>query len=128
MEEATTSVQQRIAGTTSVLHRDGEKNTPQQKHEERQGGQEQGPPSPHREAKNHVADLVRAVDMANLYLLEKNSPYRFGIGLDGEDLIIEIEFTGGRSGTVKKNITHEDFLDIIDHISGGEGLLYDTLF
>jgi hypothetical protein len=127
MEETTASVQHRITGTTSVLHRDGEKNAPQQRQEERQAGQDEKNPA-REEAKDHVADLSRAVEMANLYLQERNSPYRFGISLDGDDLIIEIEFTGGPGRTVKKNITHDDFLGIIDHILGGEGILYDRRY
>ncbi len=130
MEEATASVNQRVSGTLSILQREREKNGAREKQDERATATDEPAPTAG-EVKDNIQDLIKSVELANSYLRERNSPYRFGISCEGDSVIMEIEFTdspnyGGK--TVKKNITHEDFFGFIAHITGGEGLLYDTLF
>ncbi|PKL39166.1 MAG: hypothetical protein CVV44_09890 [Spirochaetae bacterium HGW-Spirochaetae-1] len=82
------------------------------------------------EVKDYVDDMITMVEDANSQLEIQDSPLRFRIHREEDEVFIDIIITD-RKGTVlavrEKNITHEKFLEAVDHICGREGLLFDQL-
>ncbi len=82
------------------------------------------------EAINHFIELERVADLVNEDLEKNRHPFRFRIyknenqvfidlvRLDKENKIVEIR---------KKNITHEEFKDLIKHIELTEGLFFEGI-
>ena len=81
------------------------------------------------EAKDHFDELIRAAATAHVTLVANNSPYRFCVYREGEDIFIDIVYLnkkGDVEKTVKKNITHEEFQKILQDIDAKEGLFFDA--
>jgi hypothetical protein len=80
------------------------------------------------EAGDHFESLKRAVDLINTDLERKNSRYRFYIYREHDEVFIHLVRLDGQGEMVeikKKNITHQEFTDILNHLENGEGLLVD---
>ncbi|MBL8026843.1 MAG: hypothetical protein JNL74_10560 [Fibrobacteres bacterium] len=85
-------------------------------------------PPPKEEAVAHFDELARAAERAHKILELTNSPYRFCIYRDGEEVFIDVVMLkpeGGASLVKKKNITHEEFLKLLRHVAEREGLFLD---
>jgi len=81
------------------------------------------------EAGNHFQQLSKAADLAHDVLVKSNSPYRFCVYQEGEEVFIDIvivDDNGKIKETKKKNITHEEFSTWLNHIEQGNGLFFDT--
>lgn len=82
------------------------------------------------EAGDHYTDLKYMVERANDRLENDTAPFRFGIEQTAGEIIIDImkvDEKGDVISVVKKNITHEGFLEIAGHILNGEGFLVDLI-
>jgi len=82
------------------------------------------------EVKDCVADIVSMVEGANGQLEIQGSPYRFNVRREGNEVFIDIIITD-RKGNIlsvrEKNITHEKFMEAVEHIHKREGLFFDQL-
>ena len=128
MDDSTSTVNRRVESMVSVLHHEGERNPSRKKSEEHAAPETAISHEPE-EVKDNIDDLSAAITLANDFLRERNSPYSLGITLDGNDILLEISFTGHdgmEHSIVKKDITHEDFIRFVSHVTGGEGLFYDN--
>ncbi len=80
------------------------------------------------EAGDHFQQLSKAAEVAHDTLKKDNSPYRFRIYQEGEEVFIDIVIVD-EEGTVKEtkktNITHDDFITCLNHIEQGNGLFFD---
>lgn len=82
----------------------------------------------HGEAKDHFAELSKAAELAHEILVKKNSPYRFCIYKENDEIFIDIvilDLNGKIASVKKKNITHDEFYKWMDHIEEQEGLFFD---
>lgn len=82
------------------------------------------------EAAAHFESLKNAADLANRDLESKNSPYRFYIYREFEEIFINLvllDANGNILEVKKKNITNQEFTDLINNIQNGEGLFYNTV-
>jgi hypothetical protein len=82
------------------------------------------------EAGKHFDSLKDAADQANGELEKKNSPYRFYIYQEEDDTfinLVRLDSDGNVVEVKKKNITHQEFADLIKHIQEGEGLFFDSI-
>ncbi len=82
------------------------------------------------EAAAHFESLKNAADLANRELEKKNSPYRFYIYREFEEIFINLVLLDGNGNILevkKNNITHREFNDLINNIQNGEGLFYNTV-
>ncbi|HNW30358.1 MAG TPA: flagellar protein FlaG [Spirochaetota bacterium] len=82
------------------------------------------------EAGKHFESLKDAADQANRELEKKRSPYRFYIYREFDETFINLVRLDGEGNVVevkKKNITHQEFADLIKHIQEGEGLFFDSI-
>jgi hypothetical protein len=80
------------------------------------------------EAGDHFESLKKSADLINADLERKNSHYRFYIFREYEDIFINLVRLDGMGEIVeikKKNITHQEFNDLIRHLENGEGLIID---
>jgi hypothetical protein len=80
------------------------------------------------EAGSHFESLRDAADLANKELEQKNSPYRFYVYREFDDIFINLVILDKEENIVevkKKNITHQEFTELISSIQNGEGLLFD---
>ncbi len=80
------------------------------------------------EAGNHFQQLSKAAELAHDVLVKNNSPYRFCIYQEAEEIFIDIVIVdddGKIKETKKKNITHEEFSTWLNHIEQGNGLFFD---
>lgn len=84
---------------------------------------------PEDEAKDHFTELTRSADQVHEILLKKNSPYRFCIYREKQEIFIDLVILnadGDIDSTIKKNITHQEFSEIIRNIEMLDGLIIDT--
>ncbi|OHD66097.1 MAG: hypothetical protein A2176_04040 [Spirochaetes bacterium RBG_13_51_14] len=82
------------------------------------------------EAGEHFDSLKSAADLANRELERKNSPYRFYIYREFDDVfinLVRLDDAGNLMETKRKNITHQEFTELIQHIQQGEGLFFDSI-
>jgi uncharacterized FlaG/YvyC family protein len=82
------------------------------------------------EAGDHFESLKETADLVNRDLEQKNSPYRFYIYQEHEEIYINLVRLDGEGSVVevkKKNITHQEFTDLIRQIQDGEGLFFDSI-
>jgi hypothetical protein len=80
------------------------------------------------EAGNHFQQLSKAAELAHDVLVKNNSPYRFCVYQEGEEVFIDIvivDDVGKILETKKTNITHEEFTTWLNHIEQGDGLFFD---
>ena len=80
------------------------------------------------EAGNHFQQLSKAAELAHDVLVRNNSPYRFRVYQEGEEIFIDIVIVdddGKINETKKKNITHEEFSMWLNHIEQGNGFFFD---
>jgi len=81
------------------------------------------------EAGDHFESLKETADLVNRDLDHKNSPYRFYLYREHEEIYINLVRLDGEGSVVevkKKNITHQEFTDLIRQIQDGEGLFFDS--
>ena len=82
------------------------------------------------EAKDHFDSLKATAELVNVDLQKNNSPYRFYIYLESEEVfinLVRLDDAGKIIEVKKKNITHQEFSDWIRHIENGEGLFIDSV-
>lgn len=82
------------------------------------------------EAGDHFDSLKETADLVNRDLEQKNSPYRFYIYRENDDIYINLVRMDDEGTIVeikKKNITHQEFTELIRHIQNGEGLFFDSI-
>jgi uncharacterized FlaG/YvyC family protein len=80
------------------------------------------------EAREHFKELSDAAERIHKILQQKNSPFRFCVFKQGDEVFIDVvilDSAGGISKTIKKNITHQEFSDIIKNIETLDGVLID---
>ncbi|MBT3878246.1 MAG: hypothetical protein HON76_20720 [Candidatus Scalindua sp.] len=80
------------------------------------------------EAGNHFQQLSKAAELAHDVLEKSNSPYRFCVYQEGEEVFIDIvvvDDNGEIKETRKTNITHDEFTTWLNHIEQGNGLFFD---
>ena len=80
------------------------------------------------EAKDYFEDIAQSVKQANSVLEKKKSPYRFNISQNNNEIFIHLiilDENGKLKKTIKENITHLEFLKIIEHIEKLDGFLLD---
>jgi hypothetical protein len=81
------------------------------------------------EASKHFQELTETAEKAHVVLIEKNSPYRFCIYQENEDIFIDvviIDTDGSIKEIHKRNITHDEFISWVRHIEQESGLLIDN--
>ena len=82
------------------------------------------------EAREHFESLKTSADLINRELELKKSPYRFFLYRDLEDIfinLVRLNSTGAVIEVKRKNITHQEFADLIRHLDKGEGLFYESV-
>jgi hypothetical protein len=81
-------------------------------------------------AGDHFEELSRIAELANIDLQEGGSPFRFNVYREEEEVFVDLVILD-QDGTIKevreKNITHQEFSDLINRIGEGEGFLIDRL-
>ena len=80
------------------------------------------------EAKDHIGDLALAVERVNALLAKNKSSNRFSIVQKNNDIFIQciiLDEKGDRQKTIRENITHQEFLKIIEQIEKLDGFLVD---
>ena len=82
------------------------------------------------EVKKHFKELADAAERLHDILVEHDSPYRFCVYQDKEEVLIDIVVLDEDRNEIQevkqKNITHEEFITWADHIEKGGGLLIDS--
>lgn len=79
-------------------------------------------------AKDNFERLAQAAEDAHEILVKENSPYRFCVYWEGEDVFIDVVILnkeGKIKDITKKKITHDEFTTWLAHIERGRGLLID---
>ncbi|MBN2158612.1 MAG: hypothetical protein JW807_04395 [Spirochaetes bacterium] len=82
------------------------------------------------EVGDHFESLKNAADQVNRELEIKKSPYRFYIYREFDDVFINLvrmDGDGNIAEVKRKNITHQEFNDLIKQIQEGEGLFFDSI-
>jgi hypothetical protein len=80
------------------------------------------------EVKDHFIELTEAAERIHKLLVEKNSLFRFCVYREQSDIFIDLVILnekGKIEKTVKKNITHQEFSNIIKHIETLDGFIVD---
>jgi len=80
------------------------------------------------EAKEHFDELSQVAEQVHELLLSKNLPYRFCIYKEDNEIffdLVVIDDKGTPQKTVKKNITHQEFSELIKNIENLDGLFMD---
>lgn len=123
-EKTVSSSMDRINKSELVSTRDAVVDPEKQKHE---------PPHERREkddeAAEHFDSLKETADLVNRELEEKNSPYRFYIYREFDDVfinLVRLDSNGKISEVKRKNITHQEFAGLLQQIQQGEGLFFDS--
>jgi len=84
--------------------------------------------SPDDRAKEHFQELSQMAEQVHEVFLKKELPYRFCIYKENNEVffdLVVIDEKGTPQKTVKKNITHQEFSEIIKHIENLDGLFMD---
>lgn len=80
------------------------------------------------EVSKHVGELKETVKSVNLFLAEKNASYRFNIRMMFDEYFIEMIFLDEFDNVIeskKRNVTHEEFSRLLEHIETGEGVFFE---
>jgi len=80
------------------------------------------------EAKDHFQELAETAERIHKILEEKKQPFRFCIYKEKNEVFIDfvlLDAKGKINKTIKKNITHNEFIEIIKHIETLDGFLVD---
>lgn len=80
------------------------------------------------EVKDHFKELSDAALRIHKVLEEKKSPFRFCVFKERDEIFIDIVILDGQGKIgkiIKKNITHQEFLDIIKNIETLDGVIVD---
>jgi uncharacterized FlaG/YvyC family protein len=81
------------------------------------------------EAGDHFESLKETADLVNRELEQKNSSYRFYLYRENDDIYINLVRLDGDGNIVevkRKNITHQEFTELLRQIQVGEGLFFDS--
>lgn len=82
------------------------------------------------EAREHFESLKTSADLMNHELELKKSPYRFFLHRERDDIFINLVLLNGKGSVIevkRKNITHQEFADLVRHLDKGEGLFYESI-
>jgi len=97
-----------------------------------QGGRRQRQDQKKREtgddaARDHFQEISASVAHAHRILEQRQSPYRFHVYRNGDDMFIDIVVLDehGGSTTIRKNITDQEFTNIIKNIETLDGVIID---
>ncbi len=80
------------------------------------------------EVKDFFEEIVESVERVHSILQQKNSPYRFCVYKDGGEIFIDIvihDENKNIKNIIKKNITHDEFQEMIKSIENLDGFLLD---
>jgi hypothetical protein len=80
------------------------------------------------EARDHYESIKRSADEINSELERKDSSYRFFIYRESDQIfihLVKLDEDGEAIEITRKNITHQEFDELIDHLEKGEGLIID---
>ena len=78
------------------------------------------------EAKDHFAELTKQMEQIHKQLQANNSPYRFCIYQEGDEVFIDLvilDERGKTKKTIKRDITHQEFSEIIKNIEKLDGII-----
>ena len=76
----------------------------------------------------HYKELILAVHDLHKKLVKRKSPYRFCIYLENDEVVIDfliLDENGKPLKTLKKDITHDDFIRWFEDLESGRGILFD---
>lgn len=126
VDKTATSNLEKVNRSDIIESRDPVTEPGAKKHENRHGhkGKQED------EAAAHFESLKTAADLANSELEKKNLPYRFYIYREFDEIFVNLVLLDKNGNIVevkKKNITHQEFADLIQNIQNGEGLFYNTV-
>lgn len=99
-----------------------------EKHDQQNKGKQQQQ-NPFKESKDYVHTIIKAAEASNEKLVRLNLPYRFSVFSEGEEVFIEIVVLDENGKIItekKKNISHQEFAQLIDDVSKIEGLFFDS--
>ena len=99
-----------------------------EKHEQQKKDKQQQQ-NPFKESKDYVHTITKAAEASNEKLIRLNLPYRFSVYSEGEEVFIEIMVLDENGKIItekKKNISHQEFAQLIDDVSKIEGLFFDS--
>ena len=100
-------------------------NPEEKKHQQ----QSQQRPKGEDKAGRHFQTLVEAAEKSHQRLTRMNSPYRFCVYQEDNEVFIDVVILG-EDGKIKKiqksNITDDEFSTWLNHIENGYGLLLDS--
>ena len=80
------------------------------------------------EAQTHFEELAKIAELAHEQLVQAHSRYRFCVYQKDDGVfadVVILDEAGQVASLIQREITHEDFLDWIEHIEEEEGLLFD---
>ncbi|OHD69903.1 MAG: hypothetical protein A2W19_09270 [Spirochaetes bacterium RBG_16_49_21] len=81
------------------------------------------------EARDHYESLKSGADLINSELEKKNSPYRFYLYREMDEIfihLVKLDEWGEAIEVIRKNITHQEFAELISRLEKGEGLIIDS--
>lgn len=97
-----------------------------------QGGRRQGQERKKKETSegpvlDHFQEISASVELAHQALERKHSPYRFRVYREDNEVFIDIILLDDHGGStiVRKNITDQEFSNIIKNIETLDGILID---
>ncbi|MCX8042564.1 MAG: flagellar protein FlaG [Desulfobacterota bacterium] len=79
-------------------------------------------------AEGYVQEILTSIERAHALLAEKKSPFRFNVRREQEKVIIDIimiDQGGGTATIIRKNITQQEFTDIIKNLETLDGMIID---
>lgn len=80
------------------------------------------------EAKDHFNDLTNAAEQINKVLEAKKSPNRFCVYREKDEVFFDLVILDDNqkiSQTIRKNITHQEFSELIKNIEQLDGFIVD---
>jgi len=112
----------------NIVHPDGFSQQDKQKPKHKQNAQ--GRMDSEDEAKDHFDAIAKSAERAHLLLEEKKSPYRFCVYRDNNEIFIDLVVLDNKGlvkNTIKRNITHREFSEILKNIEKLDGLVLDCI-
>ncbi|EKD27021.1 MAG: hypothetical protein ACD_79C00923G0002 [uncultured bacterium] len=79
--------------------------------------------------REHFFELSKLIEELHTKLVKANSPYRFCVYIEGDDIFMDIvilDESGKIKEIKKRNITFEEFEKIIEEITAGHGLYFEA--
>ncbi len=124
-EKTTSSNMEKVNRSIETGGRDAVVDPEKKKHGQGNARKEQGD-----EAREHFESLKASADLMNRELKLKKLPYRFYIYRERDDIfynLVRLDDSGSIIEIKRKNITHQEFADLIRHLDKGEGLFYESI-